>query len=270
MSQPDAGIFAAVDPEIITAIDNRAGEIAQGASVSPKIAALLALGSVPVALGALARDVYGQAPADVVDALQFALLLEYLEADFYSRGIAATGLILPTDVAVFTTISAHEAAHVSALQTLIQGKGSTPNAKPTFDFTAKGALPGFAFAVGQYTTFTMLAQGFEDLGVRAYKGQIGRLINDKAVLTAALTIHSVEARHAAEVRRLRGKKAWISTNSRDDLPALLQGIYDGEENGTQAGVSVIPFAGTDSTSATEAFDEPLTMAQVLPILTPFL
>ncbi|MBC8088379.1 MAG: ferritin-like domain-containing protein, partial [Phycisphaerae bacterium] len=146
--------------------------------------------------------------------------------------------------------------------------------RPAFDFTAKGNLAGFTFGVTQYQTFLALAQAFEDTGVRAYKGQAGRLINDKAVLNAALAIHSVEARHASQVRRIRGGKGWISGNSRGDLPAFTQGIYDGEDVVIQAGVTItsLPDAANNGgvTGATEAWDEPLTKAQVLAIVTPFL
>jgi rubrerythrin len=54
----------------------------------------------------------------------------------------------------------------------------------------------------------MLGQTFEDLGVKAYEGQAGNLKSNKLILTTALRIHSVEARHAAEVRRVRGQRAW--------------------------------------------------------------
>ena len=272
MTQSNHGIRSTVDPDTHTAVDARVQEMARGAPASATIAAMLALGSLPIALGALAKDVYGQAPSDVVDVLQFALLLEYLESDFYQRGVNATGLIPASDRTVFSTIGAHEATHVVALQALITRKGAAPRSKPTFDYTAKGAIPGFAFLPTQYATFTALAQAFEDTGVRAYKGQVGRLITDKAVHTTALSIHSVEARHASEVRRLRGKKGWIASNSRDDLPAFTQGIYDGEENTTHAGINVTTVAANfgGAAGATVAFDEPLTMAQVMTIVSPFL
>jgi hypothetical protein len=76
------------------------------------------------------------------------------------------------------------------------------NSKPTFDFTVGGAFDPF----NNYTQFLALSQAFEDTGVRAYKGQATNLISTPDLLTAALQIHSVEARHASEVRRLRGLK----------------------------------------------------------------
>lgn len=210
--------------------------------------------------------------ANLLDVLQFALLLEYLESEFYQRALNSTGLIPASDIAVFSTIADHEATHVTSLKALISDRGGTPRARPSFDFTAKGLLPGFAFGPKQYATFKQLAQVFEDTGVRAYKGQMTGLMTDKGALNAALAIHSVEARHAAEIRRLRGNNGWITGSSRDDLPSFAQPAYDGEENTAHGGLNAASlatgFGGTDS--ATEAFDEPLTMAQVTSIITPFL
>lgn len=274
MTTQNTTILDSIDPEIAETLAARREEIAQGASASSKLTAALALGSIPVALAALSTDVYGQSASDVLDVLQFALLLEYLEAEFYNRGVAnATVMGIPgADLPIFTTIQAHENAHVSALQAMITAKGATPMAKPAFDYTAKGNVPGFNFGAGQYATFQVLSQAFEDTGVRAYKGQAGRLINDKPTLTAALTIHSVEARHASEIRRLRNLKAWITGRSRDDLPAFTQPIYDGENNASQAGMLLFALGNNNGggEAVTEAFDEPLTKAQVTAIVTPFL
>ena len=273
MTNDNTTLLDSIDPEIIETVANRQAEIANGASANSRVMAALALGSIPIALGVLSKEAYGQTSSDVLDVLQFALLLEYLESEFYNRGVAAAGLIPSSDIGLFTTIRDHENTHVTALQGIITSKGATPNSKPNFDFTAKGNVPGFNFSAGQYATFQVLAQGFEDTGVRAYKGQAGRLINDKAVLTAALTIHSVEARHASEVRRLRGLKGWITGKTRDDMPAFTQGIYDGEDNTVQAGVDISPLGNNGNggfNAVTEAFDEPLTKAQVTNIVTPFL
>jgi hypothetical protein len=210
--------------------------------------------------------------ADVVDSLRLSLLIAYLQSELYSRALSALGFVPTADATVVGTLSAQETNHVSLLTTLITGRGGVAPARPTIDFTGKGAVPGFAFVASQYATFRMLAQAFEDLSVRALKGQLQALVGDKAALNAVLAIHAVEARHAAEVRRIRGKKGWITGSSRDDLPLALQPIYAGEELTTQNGVDVAglvaSFGGADA--ASQAFDEPLTTAQVTAIITPFI
>jgi hypothetical protein len=213
-----------------------------------------------------------QAPADVVDALQACLLVAQLQSDLYRRGLAVPGLIPSADVSVFTTTSSHETSHVSSLQSLISSRGAVPRTAPAFDFTAKANLPGFSFLATQYTTFAMLAQALEDLGVRTWQGQLATLAQDRAALTSGLSMHAVQARHASEVRRLRGKKGWVTGNNRDDLPAFMQAVYDGEDNTLQGGVDALTLAAGvgGSTTATEAFDEPMTTVQTMAFLALFL
>jgi hypothetical protein len=140
-----------------------------------------------------------------------------------------------------------------------------------FDFTVKGAFPGFAFAAGQYPALQIMSQIVEDLGVRAYLGQLAALASDKVALNTALAILTVKGRHASEVRRLRGTQGWITGNSRGDLPLFAQAVYDGEENVQQGTVNVASLAGQfgATVGATQAFDEPLTTAQVTTILSLF-
>src|ERR1700755_447024 len=75
---------------------------------------------------------------------------------------------------------------------------------PPVDFTAGGK---YADVFSNFKTFATLSATFEDLGVAAYKGQAGNLIGTP-VLTTALQIHSVEARHASAVRPLIGKAGY--------------------------------------------------------------
>ena len=210
--------------------------------------------------------------ATVVESLRLALLVTYLQSELYSRAAAATGFIAPTDAVVFATLNTQEAQHVTSLTSLIAARGGPALERPTFDFTAKGALPGFSFVPAQYETFRILAQAFEDLGVRAYKGQVQELVTDEVALNAALAIHAVEARHAAEVRRLRGKRPWITGSTLDDVPAFLQAIYTGEDVTAQGTVDVAGAIATTGgvQAASQAFDEPLTAAQVTAIVTAFI
>lgn len=252
------------DPEVYERLNSRRSLFSSLGSFSTKAA----IAAVPIALGSMFKKAYGQSANGVLDVLNFALTLEYLEDEFYKNGLASPTAI-PADLrAVFTQIGKHETAHVNFLTTAITGAGGTPVAKPTFDFTAGGA---FADVFTNPMTFMAVAQAFEDTGVRAYKGQAGALISNNEVLTAALQIHSVEARHAAEVRRLRGQKGWITGNSRGDMPAATQAVYNGEDNVAQGGVTDIKTITTAPLSAvTEGFDEPLTKDEVLAIASLFI
>lgn len=271
--------LAAIDPDVGARLVGRRDALRRGAALSASAAFAMRAASVPLALAAMSRQAFGQrTPGVVVGVLNFALTLEYLEAEFYTRGVAQAGLIPSADRTIFTTIRDHENAHVDYLRTAL---GAAARPKPTFDFTAgNGSGTGpYADVFSNYETFKAVAQAFEDTGVRAYKGQAGVLLPYDDVLTAALTIHSVEARHASEVRRLRGNFAdmepfhqgWI-TGDQTDVPGAAA-VYAGEANTVHAGVDVraLPaLSGIDTTELTEAWDEPLTMAQVLAIVDPFI
>jgi rubrerythrin len=224
--------------------------------------------ALPFALSLLPKIVKAQT-SSVIETLNFALKLEYLENEFYNIG-TNSGVIPAVDTATFAQIKKHETAHVTFLKNAL---GTSAITKPTFDFTANGA---YASVFTSYSTFLSLAQTFEDAGVRAYKGQVSALQDDNETLTAALQIHSVEARHAATIRRLRGKsttqsiKGWITKKEPNGLPA---GIYEGEENLTHAGTSISTIdalASISENAKTEAFDEPLTKAQITAIIQPFI
>ncbi len=240
------------------------------AAVQPFIEDKLAFASAPAtfALGASAPLAITQAPPDVIGALQAVLLLAQIQSDLYQRGASVSGLIPSADTTVYATLATHETAHVNALQTLITARGSASRTRPTLDFTAKGNLPGFAFLPTQYAQFSMLAQALEDIGVRVWQGQLKILLEDSAALQSGLSMLAVQARHSSEIRRLRGKKGWITGNNRDDLPAFMQVVYDGEENTTQGGVNAATLGGIPA--ANEAFDEALTPAQATAFLALFL
>ena len=284
--QPVIDALAARDPELAARLVSRRAALKGGAAATAGLASVLRVASAPLALAALARDAFGQSaglPQAIVDVLNFALTLEELEAEFYVRAVGS-GIIPQNDLVIFTTIRDHELDHVRFLRGAL---GAAAVAKPTFDFTAgngsgRGPYAGL-FNPGGYGTLMAVAQAFEDTGVRAYKGQAPALMSNGAILTAALTIHSVEARHAAQIRRLRGSfsdtdpnyQGWITRNQ-TDVPGA-NAVYAGEQNTTHAGINVVPLMarlrpqldiGQDA--VTEAWDEPLTRAEVLAIVDPFI
>jgi ferritin-like protein len=215
---------------------------------------------------------------DAVNALQLALTLEYLEASFYLQALDSN--VLDQDGtgkanAIYEQISMHESAHVTLLQDTLMDLGETPTAEPTFDFTAGGSFDPFnTNNPDAYAQLLALAQAFEDTGVRAYKGQAGALMGNDNLLTAALQIHSVEARHASEIRRLRGLQGWITLDQRGpNMPSATQAVYDGEENLNQGGVDVSTLGdGSPFTAeaSSQAYDEILTGDEAVAIASLFI
>jgi len=239
----------------------------------------LSLAALPFAIGSMFQKAYGQTTTGVLGVLNFALTLEYLEANFYIKGVATSGLIpAGAGLTALTSIRDHENAHVNFLKTAITSAGGTPVSftAAQFDFTAKGAFPD---VFTNYNTFLAVAQALEDTGVRAYKGQAPNLQGtaNRALLTAALNIHSVEARHASHIRQMRaalgvGVKPWI-TGVVSGIDARTNNNYAGEDNVTQGGVNITTLpsvsGNVSANAATESFDEPLTKDQVTALVTPF-
>jgi len=115
--------------------------------------------------------------------VNYALTLEYLEAQFYDK-VIASGLFNGATLTTLKTFGGEEHQHVAALHKVAMSMG-TPAAKPTGKFPLKSAA-----------SVAQLAATVENLGAAAYLGQAGN-IKSKEILAAALAIHTIEARHAA-------------------------------------------------------------------------
>lgn len=191
-------ILDSVDPEITERLVANRREFFRSSALK-----LGALASAPIVLAMASQQAFGQElPQGIIDVLTYALTLEHIEDAFYRSGLEASGLIPEEYVGIFNQIGKHEAAHVAFLSTAL---GSKAIERPKLDLTAGGK---YADALTNFDTYLTLSQTFEDLGVAAYKGQAANLIENDGILTAALQIHSVEARHAAIVRKIGGKKSW--------------------------------------------------------------
>ena len=127
-----------------------------------------------------------------VGILNYALTLEYLEAAFYAD-VARSGLFKGADLETIRKFGKEEAEHVTALTGFVKQLGGKPAPKPKTEFPLDNA-----------TSVLKLAASVENLGAAAYLAQAPRIKSD-AVLAAALSIHSVEGRHAAALNTLLGK-----------------------------------------------------------------
>ncbi len=167
-------------------------------------------------------------PAQDVQILNFALLLEFLEAEFYTRAIA--GGELSGETLRFARVAgAHERAHVRILQKALGGKARK---KPRFNFRGTTEDPG---------AFGKTAQVLEDTGVAAYKGA-APLIDDKGILEAAAGILAVEAYHAGLIRTtLFQRGAFEPTQKISDLRDAADGPGDKDQGiGSPTRGNIVP------------------------------
>jgi rubrerythrin len=150
----------------------------------------------PTTTGAAAATSSDADNASDLKIVNYALTLEYLEATFYQE-VLDSGVIKDKKIGdLAKALADAERQHVDALIATAKSLGGTPATKPKTKFQdtiAKGP-----------TTILQTAATVENLGAAAYLGQAGN-IKSKDILAAALSIHSVEARHAAALNMLVGR-----------------------------------------------------------------
>ena len=148
--------------------------------------------------------------------LNFALNLEYLEANFYYFAAYGTpipssamgtspGAVSGTNPALTAAVQANstvlalakalaqdELNHIADLQSAITSLGSTPIAQPALNYAAKGA-------VTTVPQFLATARQFTALGNSAYAGAAQYLVSNPSVLTVAAQILGAEGQHLGSV-----------------------------------------------------------------------
>ncbi len=138
---------------------------------------------------------------DPVGVLNYALTLEHLENAFYRDGLDQFDEAAFEEAGVgparerLVQIGEHEQEHVDTLTQVVTDLGGEPVEEGEYLFDD---------AFVDVATFLATAQVFENTGVSAYQGAAQYLIEEDELLTAALNIHSVEARHAAYLNGLNG------------------------------------------------------------------
>lgn len=269
--------LAEVDPDVLGRLDSRRAVFSSLTTAAKRSA----LAATPVLLASFFQKAYASTNAgDPVEIFNYALTLEQLEADFYNKVKASPyfSTASAADQAAINQISKHETAHVALLTAVIKGINGTPVSGNTFKTSTFATLTSFQAQL-------QIAQLLEDTGVRAYKGRATDLqgIGDVTIagvgtinpLESALRIHSVEARHAAHIRVMRGQTAWINGNGDLDGADNYKGATP-ESNITQAGYNLTS-AGIITTGVTysaadvaAAFDEILTKAETLALAGPLI
>lgn len=188
------------------------------------------------------QSAMAQTFAGPVDVLNYALTLEHLEATFYRTyneefsGTDIKSAGFGSNVrGRLESIEAHEAEHVDVLTSVISSLGGTPAVELMYDF-----------GVTDVTSYIATAQVLENLGTGAYTGAAQFLIENDDLLTAALTIHGVEARHASYLNVL---------NDDSPFPEAFETALTPEEvlaAATPLIVSGMPNTGTGPGAGTDA------------------
>jgi hypothetical protein len=177
--------------------------------------------------------------ADDVGILNFALLLEELEAAFYAAAVDSGQISDSMELEYVQVLGAQEAAHVTFLRSVLGDQVLFETADLSFNSSGLNAV------LSDRSTILNTAVTLEDLGVHAYNGAGPSLTNPTFILAAG-SIVSVEARHAGGVRALLGRSTTQPDSDRlvsdDDLVASLN-----------------PFKG-------QAYDELYTPGQVVAIV----
>jgi hypothetical protein len=190
-SKPRVDLSAVVDFDADGALQETAEAAQRHSRRSFLRTSGLAIGGAAVAGGLVPGSALAATSKGDVAILNFALTLEYLESAFYASALRHAGL--SGELERFARlVHQHEKAHVAALRKAL---GSAAVKRPTF---------AFGSAVQSRAAFTATSIKLEDTGVQAYQGQ-APFIKSNDVFKAAISIHPVEARHAAWIRNLAGQ-----------------------------------------------------------------
>jgi hypothetical protein len=265
-----------LDTEVSDRLNPRRAAMKDMLNFGKKVAAA----AVPLGLGSM-FSASAQTPASdaVVASLQYVLALKHFEYALLTGGLAKISFNAPnkaTDLVALNQIKDQETKHIAFLRAAISAAGKTPVvAKTNYDFTAGGVYNDI---FNSNKTFLKVVQGVKDTVIRAIKGQAPSLVKQGDYLAAALAIHAVDARSSSKLRMMRlldgysaANKPWISERDQTENEVIGKDVFAGEDNDKQGTSTVTNINGQSVThaQATEAFDEPLSMADVAAGLAPF-
>ena len=259
------------DAEKPTGIDRR--NLISKAGIGAAATAMLSMMG-PVGELLIGKKAHAQAAITDSDILNFALNLEYLEGEYYTRGVTGVGLpnnlvtgtgtlggvnggtLVPFQNPVFFQVGAKIAVDEQAHITFIRSQlGSAAVARPLLDLAgafqaaalSAGAIPpgGFFNPFADEVSFFLGAFALTEVGVTAYAGAAA-LISSPAVLSAAASILAIEAYHAGAIRGLLTQSAAgiglpVDTNRASLVPFQSQAIANLQSvaTGTVSGIGIL-------------------------------
>ena len=202
------------------------------------------------------------------DYLNFALNLEYLEAEFYLRAATGSGLgssdtgnsaskttgggqvpgLTSLQTQYINEIAQNELDHVRFLRSALASAAvGAPAIDLTNSFNALASAAGLGSSFNPFASYSNFLIGafiFEDVGVTAYHGA-AKLLTSKTNLTAAAKIHAVEAYHAAAIRSqivAAGSTAISTANAVENVRSMLGG-------GNETTLSATGIVAADATNS---------------------
>lgn len=210
----------------------------------------------------------------LAEAIIFLLNMGYLQSEFYKQALSVAGLIPESDKGAYQKILKDKNAQVAFWIFYLNKTNNVVPTKPSYDFTGKGAIPK---ALSDYKTFLSLAHAIEDAGVRMYLTGIHMFLTNKAFRSDAMNMATANARHAAHVRFLRRNTGvdmmpWVTGTEANSLIGEIKKAYQNEDNTIQQKINTVGINGFDVSfnAATEAMDEPMTMADAEIFMRPFI
>ncbi|CAM3323831.1 Ferritin-like domain-containing protein [Deinococcus saxicola] len=216
------------------------------------------LGGLNLSAMAATSPTTKSAAQDIV-ILNYALTLEYIEAEFYAAfdvGGPYAGKLSNARVKEYAKeLAAQELGHVNFLIATINSLGGTPVAKPALTFAP--LIPDESKLNDEM--FLQLAVTFEPVGTRAYLGQATSIMN-ATVLTAAASVLAVEANHVSGIQQLR---TFLGFNKKPTRMSARTPQSDAKPKSTNVGDFDPDFSPMPT-----ALWEPLSMDEVIAIVTP--
>jgi rubrerythrin len=147
------------------------------------------------AAGEVEEETPAGEPGNDLEIVKYALFLEFFEESFYGQ-VLESGEVQDSDLKLLIEdVYRNEKEHVAALAALVRQLAGTPVPRPKTKFES--------VINGGEEKIIATSSVFENLGAAAYLGQADQ-IQSARILDAALSIHTVEARHAAAFNELAG------------------------------------------------------------------